>query len=884
MADTNIQSKVYIDWDYELGDVIDFSTPGDDITAYRRSVNPRIGGQTGQRMARVGTCKITVNNSTTYFSPRRAFGPYGGKLLPMKPVKVTATDGTTTWTVFSGWTKAIRATPDKHGERKAEIECHDWIGVIQASNLDIPLRENVRSDQLILDILNYVLKAPIASSVFSVTANPANNDIVAVAGKAYRLRTSMATANDIQIGASTASGRYDTINAIVSGINGWDGDGTLFFTGTQRPTYVRARFNESWYEILHRSDPTRLYRFGETSGTIAYDLGSNAANGTHVNPSLNATGIITNDTDKAITLDGTVRYVLLPTLEFENRSFSVQFWFRPAASPSVSGDIFSVHNAFTANKAFFMRYNDGSNGLMSAYFYGGVQVDSAVLVAGTDYLFTAIYDYAARTLTLKVNGVTVDTATSAGPYSGTLPVIEFGSYTAAGANYPKGVADELTIWLRAVSDDEVSAFYAAKAAPSPGFTVFSTLRGAIGNSYQSAVSSAAITVPSATLTGGVDTPNATTSIQTGLRTFAYAGDDWEGEKISAYNALQAVVESERGRFYVKRDGTMVFENYAKEFQALTATPVLETYGGSTGEPIVTFEGDMSSDDIANAVTVRYTPRSDTSTGIVAQITSPIKVPGRWGEQSSDNNKDKPWYANGRPVGDPGQTVVNLPYTDPTTGQRIGAKNLTAPLVPTTDWTANEAADGSMVDYTAYVPQQLFFSLAPKASGVDIFIKNNALGPLYIRKLQVRGTLIKRYDTQTITREDVGSIAVYGRKLRQIALSLEADSNFATAIAEYELSRSSEAIWRPKRVGWRNILADKTGNKVLAAELGDAMLLHEYQNMDDLNQIQVRACGVSYTFGMKNEFSSTFDIEVVDDRIFGIYGGTLANYDTANYTI
>lgn len=885
MTEVDIQTHVYIQWSYTLGDAIDFSDPLCDITQYRQKVDIRGGGQAGERTARTGTCKIMVNNSTTRFSPRRQFGPYAGNLLPMKPVKVTATDGANTWTVFTGFTQSFKPQPDKRGERKAVISCVDIIGVIQASNIDIPLRENVRSDQLILDVLNYALKAPIATSVYSFSLNAVDNDTITVNGTVYTAKTTPSAPNHVRIGTVAAQGRYGTIRAFVNAINGWESVGdSQYYAGTTQPANVRARVNDSWYEIIRRSEPVRHYRFGEASGTVAFDNGGNLANGTHVNPSLNATGLITNDSDKAITLDGTVRYVSLPTMEFENRSFTVEFWFRPAASPSISGDIFSIHTAFSANKAFFMRYNDGSNGLMSAYFYGGVQVDSGVLVSGTDYLFTAIYDYASRTLTLKVNGATVDTATSAGPYTGTSPVIEFGSYTAAGANYPKGVADELMIWLRPLSDDEISAHYAAKSAPSPGFTVYSMLRGAIGNTFTSAESSSVITVSGATLSGGADTPNVTTSIQTGLRTFAYAGDDWEGEKMSAMAAIKAIVESERGKFYVKRDGTIVFENYAEEFKAISATPVLDTYGGAGGEPVITLEGDMTSDDIANAVTVRFTPRSDTSSGVVAQITSPIKVPGRWGEQSSDVNRDKAWYANGRPVGDPGQTVVNLPYTDPTTGQRIGAKNLTAPLVPTTDWTANEAADGSMVDYTTYSPQQLYFSLAPKASGVDVFIRNNALGPLYVRTLQVRGTLIKRYDAQTITREDVDSIAVYGRKLRQISLTLEADSNFATAIAEYELSRNSEPLWRPKRVGWRNILQDKNGNKVLAAELGSTMLLHEYQTMDDLNQIQVRACGISYTFGMKNEFSSTFDIEVVDDRIFGIYGGTLANYDTANYTI
>lgn len=885
MAAVNFQSRVYIDWDYTLGGTIDFTTSGDEITQYRQGVDIRIGGQPGSLMARVGTCAITVNNASTYFSPRRQFGPYAGKLLPMKPVKVTATDGTTTWTVFTGWTRKFTPMPDRRGERKAKIECFDWLGVVQAANLDIPLCEDISSSQLALHVLNYALKAPIATAVYSVTANLADGDTVGINGTTYTAKTTPAAANHVQIGSSAASGRYDTIKAMVAAINGWD-DPNLFYAGTTQPAGVRARLNDSYYQLIQVSDPVRRYRLAESAGVTAYDLGSNAANATYVgSPTLGSTGMITNDSATAITLDGTARYLTVPTLEFDNRSFSIAFIFKPAATPPANQDLFSIFSSFTTNKAFYIRYNDSSNGLLSVRFYGDGLVNSAALVAGTAYHVLVTYDYSSSTLSLYIDGVLIGTATSAGPFTGTAPTIQIAAFTAAGATYVKGTLQDVDMWLRVVSADEAADHAAARtAAPSPGFTIFSQLRGAIGNTYTSTESSAAITVSGATLSGGSDTPNMTTSFDTGLRTFPYAGDDWEGEKVSAYNALQSVVESERGRFYVKRGGTAVFENYAKQFTATWATPVLTTYGGAGGEVVIGLEGDLSADDGANAVMVRFTPRSEGSTGVVAKITSPIKVPGRWGQQNSDGNKDKPWVATGHPVGDPGQMVINLPYTDPDTGQRIGAKNLIAPLVPTTDWTANEAADGSMVDYTTYSPQQLFFTLAPKASGVDIFIKNTALGVLYVRSLQVRGTKITRYDAQTVTREDVSSIALYGRKVKQISLALESDSNFATAIAEYELSRASDPYWKPKRVSWRNLLDDGSANKVLAAELGDSMLLHEYQTMDDLNQIQVRIVGISYKFGLKNELNTDFDIEVVDDRVFGVYGGTLAVWDTARWTI
>lgn len=882
MTDVNVQTYVYIDWDYELGDVIDFTQPTDNITAYRQGVDIRIGSQAGQRVARVGTCAITLLNVDRLFSPRFFTGLYAAQLLPMKPVRVDATDGVDTWTVFSGWTKKITPQPDKHKERRAKIDCVDWLGWIQASDIDIPLREDVLSSQLVTDVLNYALKATIATSVYSVAGTPADGDTVSINGTTYRFKTTPAQANDVQISSAANGARLPTIAAAVAAINGWDGEMTLYYLGTTRPADVRARVNDSYVQIVLDDAPTRYYRIGDAAGT-AYDIGTNLKDATiNGSPTLGVTGVITNDTNKGIRLDGVNDYIDIPTLDLSNRSFSVEFWFNPAASPPANQDLFSAHTAFSANQAFYIRYANTT--VLSAYFYSGAQVDSGLLAIGSWHHIVVTYDYASSTLRLYTNGTLADTQTSAGPLTGDSPTIQLGAYVAAGANYTKADMDEHAIWLRVLSADEIAEHYAAAtAAPSPGFTIYSLLRGAIGNTYTSTESSSAITVSGATLSGGADTPNMTTAIETGLRRFPYAADDWGGERVDALKALQAIAESERGRFYVKRDGTAVFENYAKEFTAISATPVLETYGGAAGEPVIGLEGDLSIDDVANAVTVRFTPRSEASTGVVARITNTVKVPGRWGSQNSNPNTDKSWYSNGLPLGDPGQLVITLPYTDPATGQRIGAKDVINP-VPTTDWTANEAQDGTGYDYTLYNPQQLFFTIAPKATGVDVWIKNIAMGILYIQTLQLRGTAIHRYDAQVITKEDPSSIALYGRNAKQITLPLEADSNFAEAIAEYELSRYTDPLWRPKKVNWRNILQDKAGNKVLAAEIGDVMLLHEYQTMVDLQQIQVRIVGQTYKFGLKNDFSAEFDIEVVDDKNYGIYDRSLSSFDSCYYTI
>ncbi|NOG51991.1 MAG: hypothetical protein HND48_23055 [Chloroflexi bacterium] len=61
----------------------------------------------------------------------------------------------------------------------------------------------------------------------------------------------------------------------------------------------------------------------------------------------------------------------------------------------------------------------------------------------------------------------------------------------------------------------------------------------------------------------------TRSLDTGVQTFAYAGDQWGGG-IRAVNAVRQIVEAERGRFFTTRGGVMRF--LARDALASSPTP------------------------------------------------------------------------------------------------------------------------------------------------------------------------------------------------------------------------------------------------------------------------------------------------------------------------
>lgn len=869
-----MQLKVYIDWDYVLNGTADFTAPADDITAYYQRVRIRGGNEADERVARVGVCEITVRNTGREFSPSVPGGPFAGKLLPMKPVKIDATDGVTTWTLFRGFTRTFVPSPDRHGERRAVITCVDWIGILQGAAIDLPLLKDVTASGLVLDVVNYALGAPLSSTRLDAIGIPASGDTMEVRSTTYSFKATLAAPNDVLIGTG-ATARYDSIDNLIAAVNGWDGGGTRYHASTTRPDYVRARRNDSAYQRVMDSAPVRYYRLSESSGSVAHDIGSNVAHGTFVGGvTLGVTGALSADVDLAASFDGVDDYISVPTLAISSGSFSVECWIKPSAvAPPATQGVIAAHTAAAADQTMrLIYYNTGQ--LVVNYFSSVIGTATGAISAGEWHHIVYSFDHAADSSVLYVDGVAVAAGT-VGPMLGRAPVWTIGALDGGTTGFFKGDIDDVAIYRRPLTAAEVSAHYAARTI-APGLTLYFTRRGYVGNGHIVSVNSLAMYLESIILSGGDDYPQGQISLQASARQFPYAGDAWDAGRTNALTALQQIVESERGRFFVQRNGTLTFENGDAPFKDRLKTPVLTL---TAGDPLPTIHSDGSSglDETFNSVRVQFTPHTVSDPGVVARSNATVKVPGRWGEQSSDPNDDREIVA---PFG---QTIVSLPYVDPDTGQRIGAMDLILPLVPGLDWEAFETRDGSYGDYTYRSPQVIFFSVAQKAAGVDITIKNTALGTLYVRKLQVRGVKLLRYDPQVVVKEDAASINAYGRHVRRLSLPLETDPDFATAVAEYELRRTATPLYRVRRLRFRN-LERVAGVNVFAINLGDVLRVYEYQTLDPAAVPLVRVCGVRYAIGLHGEFDTTLDVEPVDQSNTGLYEDAASTYDNALYAI
>ncbi len=601
-----------------------FGAPGDDISAYVKDVQIRLGLDAGSgQTAQAGSCQIVVNNADRRFSPAYAGGPYAGKLLPRRPIRVQASDGLTTWTLFRGFTRAFRPSSGAYLARECVIEAVDTIAILQGYGLDMPLQQGQTGDLLIRAAVNFALGAPAASATITFGGNPADGDTVTIHGTLYRFKTTLTgAAYEVLIGGSDAI----TAQYLTDAINTADGIGVTYGSGTLR-------------------------------------LG--------------------------------------------------------IASAALSGNV---------------------------------------------------------------------------------------------------------------------------------VTLTAMLPGAIGNSYTLVKSSAALSISGATFSGGADYPaSPAPSYETGKTSFDYAGDTWAQTDIRT--VIDDITRSEWGLCWAARDGTILWKNRDHLFSRVAAAPALAL----DSQPYA--EGEQTDEDIYNSVQVRYVPRATLSSGVIAKATSVIQAPGQSGKERWNGTVVLPGG---------GAVIVKLPFTDPATGQPMGALSLMTPLTPTTDWTANEARDGSGPDYTGNA--NLSFSMVVNGGACEVSIKNTALGPLYVTKLQVRGVGLVRYHPITVASEDATSQSTYLKRVLEVDLPLPVDQNFAAALADYLLGRYKDAYFRVRCLDF-GAMQSVGGVVLFSLEIGDVITLSDHQM--GLSGAKYLIAGVEYGLKPGGVSQITFNVRRLDDVTYWI---------------
>lgn len=782
-----------------------------DLTPYVKAFDVRVGIEDPFGLvANIGTCNLTLTNTDRRFSPAYTGSPLYGQLLPNRAVTV-AIDGKT---VFVGRLREVDISSGRYGVREAYLECEDLLSTLQATNIALPIQENKRADELIHLIAarafrTGVARGSIAYKLSDVT-QVSENDTVTINGVTYRFKATPVQVNDVLRAAP--NDRTGQMDFLCAAINGGQGEGLKYFTGTQRPPGVTAQIKPSTLvNYLLARNPLRYYRFDEGSGTVVLDRGENKRDGVYGgSPTLGVTQSPTyaEDPRTAATFDGTDDVASIPSLDLSNRSFAMHIMINPSASSPPAQQTFI--STWQGSDIFNVRlYSTGQLEVVN----GAITATSAtgVVSFGTWQRVVISYDYYTQVMRVWVGETQVATATGVG-LSATNTVFDIGRAVFL-AEYFKGSLAEFALWLR--SDFEGFLF---DSPTPPGLWLNAATHGAWANGIVVSTTSAALT--GSNLTGGAD--YSALSTETGIETFVVAADQWKADSTNALSAIQQVVESERGLFWQARDGTLVFKNREYWNARTIAAPVLAL--DSEQNEIV---GSYGNADIYNRVVVNYTPRSELTFGVVARARQTLRAAGRWGV----GNRPPELPEGGRfnlteSLPPNGTTVAKIPFVDVDRGRVVGAKDLRLPPEPNVDFTAAEREDGYGADtYTTFAG--LKFGVASTGSDVEVSIENQALGTLFIIGFQLRGTALVAYDPVQYIREDEPSIAAYGVRTLTIDLPLTSSQFYAEALAEYTLSRYKQPDYRLYEIAFES--QQQVGTfKLIDLEIGDVLNVSDYQ--------------------------------------------------------
>lgn len=283
----------------------------------------------------------------------------------------------------------------------------------------------------------------------------------------------------------------------------------------------------------------------------------------------------------------------------------------------------------------------------------------------------------------------------------------------------------------------------------------------------------------------------------GLNTYPYVGDNWEGQEgaagprdrfASAYDAIVSVVEAERGKVFVNRDGKLVFWDRT-HFQA--DTTVQATITNPHGLSYA-----MAADTVVNRVRLKVYPRKEEEDAILWRLDEPIIIHS---STSADGPNEQEFRARWAQAD----------------GQQVGAKDVVAP----------NTGDGSLAVSQGNLTIVAF---EPDARGARIVLRNESTwNSAHLDALILKGTKITAWNAQEVEAVDPASAALYGLKEMAIDARLLGDFSLAQDIADYELALRKD----PRGVADKLTLMNKDATyltQILARTIGDRISVSEAQ--------------------------------------------------------
>jgi hypothetical protein len=279
-------------------------------------------------------------------------------------------------------------------------------------------------------------------------------------------------------------------------------------------------------------------------------------------------------------------------------------------------------------------------------------------------------------------------------------------------------------------------------------------------------------------------------LDVGQTTFAYVGDNQredDTDRVSAYDVISQLVSAERGKFFLSREGKVIFWNRHHLLNDTTPDVTIDNQAEDLDylTPV---------EDLANRIEVTVYPRAESDPGEqVWSLDTPLDIP----------------------VG--GSQTLFIPFAQ--LGGYLGAKDLIAP---------------SDDDLVSTDDAALSFVIKAAAQRAEITISNSGSSIVTISTMIIRGTAITSRNALTYRAADENSIASYG--VREMKLNLRALNTLKQAqnVAHFELYRRS---FSQGRIPALTLLAQANGvdnANQLNYGMGDLVRIKDHQTGHDRN--------------------------------------------------
>lgn len=431
---------------------IDWAASGSwtDETSRVIRVQTRAGfARPGDAVASVGRAELTLDNSDGRFSPGNTSSPLYGDLLPRRAVRIKASDGTTTWTLWRGYIERIQPAAGEHGAQRCMIACVDGLALLEQQRVGVAHEDSKPVDDAVAVVVSAAYTPP-------ATDYADNGDDLADYGRSWQPERTSARAALREI-AEAVYGRF------------WisrDGTATYWSRDERQdasvvPALVLGPYHDRVLS-MHAANLFAYWRLNEASGSSAADASGNGHTGTVTGVTWGQAGIgdgLTAGGFDGINDDVDVHSAGLASA-FNGAAGTLLLWFRVADAGVWTDGSWRRLLSFRvdANNSLEVYRRSSDNDLSVTLVSGGttrtLTYHFASAPTGWQCVATT-WSEADDKLSLYINGESQTPISYLGTWAGSLVTAHLGSRW-DDAYYWHGDLAHVALWDCALTADEIA--------------------------------------------------------------------------------------------------------------------------------------------------------------------------------------------------------------------------------------------------------------------------------------------------------------------------------------------------------------------------------------------------------------------------------------------